>query len=137
VRLERTPDGRRLVVSRRIDAPRDVVWGLLCDTERWTDWGPSVRSVDCPVRYVEVGTTGRVRTPLGWVPFEVTSGGDYRWSWDVAGVPATGHRVEASAEGGCEVSFEVPPLAAPYTVVCERALKRIEVLALDRAGGGN
>jgi hypothetical protein len=133
VRLERTPDGRRLLVSRHVDAPRERVWAIFRDTRRWPEWGPSVEAVDCDVRLVQRGTTGRVRTPLGWVPFEVTGCTDYRWTWSVAGVPATGHRVEAVGPDACRAAFEVPPLAAPYAAVCRRALERIELLALGKA----
>lgn len=128
---ERTPDGRRLVVSRAIPASRETVWEVFRDTELWPVWGPSVRAVDSPVRYVGPGTTGRVRTPLGWVPFEVTTCDRFRWTWDVAGVPATGHRVGSGGDGRCRAAFEVPLLAAPYAVVCRRALRQIELLALD------
>lgn len=130
--IERTPDGRRLVVSRSIGASREAVWDVFRDTELWSVWGPSVRAVDCTDRYVESGTTGRVRTPVGWVPFEVTTCDSFRWAWDVAGVPATGHRVESDGDGACRAGFEVPPLAAPYAVVCRRALRRIELLTLDK-----
>lgn len=133
MRLERTPDGRRLVVSRRIDTPRDRVWDLFRDTERWPEWGPSVGAVECDTRYVDTGTSGRVKTPIGWIPFEVTTCVDYRWTWAVAGVPATGHRVEAVGPDACRAAFEMPPLAGPYAVVCRRALTRLELLALDRA----
>lgn len=137
MRVQQTPDGRRLVVSRSIAASRETVWDVFRDTELWPVWGPSVRAVDCPVRYVETGTTGRVRTPLGWVPFEVTTCDGSRWVWNVAGVPATGHRVESDGTGGCRAGFEVPPLAAPYVVVCRRALRQIELLALgtERTNG--
>ena len=129
--VERTPDGRRLVVSRAIEASRATVWDVFRDTELWPVWGPSVSAVDSSVRYVESGTTGRVRTPLGWAPFEVTTCDGFRWTWDVAGVPATGHRVESDGDGACRAGFEVPPLVAPYAVVCRRALREIELLALD------
>lgn len=48
-----------------------------------------------------------------------------RWSWTVAGVPATGHEV-IPAEGGCRVRFEVPWWAVAYLPVCAVALARIE-----------
>jgi hypothetical protein len=131
-RLEPTPDGRRLVVSRAIEVPADRAFETLRDTETWPDWGPSVRAVDCPTRFVEAGTRGRVRVAAAgvWVPFEVTSCRDYRWTWRVARVPATGHVVEPLAAGRCRVGFEVPPLAAPYVAVCKVALERIEHLLL-------
>ena len=129
--IERTPDGRRVVAAREIDAPRERVWDILTDTEQWPAWGPSVRAVDCDRRYVEAGTTGRVRIPGGvWVPFRVTTCEDYRWTWRVARIPATGHRVDAAGEG-CRAVFEIPLPAAGYAPVCWRALKRIEELATE------
>jgi hypothetical protein len=133
--VERTPDGRRLVVDRVVAADRDAVWDLLCDTDRWPEWGPSVSDVRSSDRIIEVGTSGEVQVAGGpWVPFEITSCGDYRWTWRVAKIPATGHRVDA-VPGGCRVVFEIPLAAAGYAVVCERALSRIERLATGGSHG--
>lgn len=129
VGLRRTPAGRRLVVSRPVAAPAEEVWSLLVDTRRWPDWGPSVTAVECTDREIRAGSTGRVRTPLGvWLPFEVTTRADYRWTWRVAGIPAPGHRVEPR-DAGCVVAFDLHPLAAPYVPVCVVALRRISALA--------
>jgi hypothetical protein len=124
--LERTPAGRRLVVRRAVRAPRDAVWDVLTDTEQWSDWGPSISAVESPERYINAGTRGRVRA-LGavWLPFEITSCADYRWTWDVARLDATGHFV-AEHPAGSVVGFELPVLAAGYVPVCRRACKRIE-----------
>lgn len=128
VGLERTPDGRRLVVSRTIDAPADDAWELLTDTERWTEWGPSVRGVDASQRVIDGETSGRVRLPGRlWLPFQITSCVDRRWTWEIARVPATGHFVEAPGDG-CRVGFELSPLASGYAPVCARALGHIERL---------
>ena len=128
VGLERTPDGRRLVVSRDIDASADDAWRLLTDTERWPEWGPSVRAVEAAERIITDETTGRVRLPGGlWLPFEITSCLDRRWTWTVARIPATGHFVE-ERDGGCRVGFELSVLAGGYAPVCARALGHIEKL---------
>ena len=129
VGIERTPAGRRLTVSRIVDAPADAVWALLTDTARWPEWGPSVAAVDCPPRFIDAGTTGRVKlTGVGlWVPFEIESYADgepRRWTWAVARLPATGHRVDALGDQ-CRVTFEIPVIAAGYAAVCRRALDRI------------
>ena len=124
-RLASTPDGRRIEVRERVAAPRDRVWKTLRDTETWTEWGPSVRAVDAPTRYIERGTEGRVRTVAGiWLPFEVQDCAPYRWTWDVANLPATGHRVEAATDG-CVAVIEVPLLAAAYAPVCRRGLRAL------------
>jgi uncharacterized protein YndB with AHSA1/START domain len=127
--IERTPDGRRLVVRRAVEAPPDVVWSVLTDTERWPDWGPSITAVESPDRYVRAGSRGRVRA-LGtvWLPFEITSCENRRWTWTVARVPATGHFVVTHPTGSV-VGFELSPLAAGYAPVCQRACARIGAIA--------
>ena len=129
VSIERVDGRRRLVVSRVLGAPRETVWELLTDTERWPEWGPSVRAVEATDRYIRAGTTGRIETPVGVsVPFEVTDCREFRWEWDVARLPATGHRVERVGEDRSRVAFELSPLLAGYVPVCKRALDRIEAV---------
>jgi hypothetical protein len=130
VAVELTPAGRRLVVSREIEAPAETVWTLLTDTRWWPVWGPSVGAVevDGDDRTIREGSTGRVRVAGTWVPFRIDRCRDHRWTWRVAGVPATGHRV-APLDGRSRAAFEVPLLAAPYAAVCARALGTIARLA--------
>lgn len=126
VTVERTPEGRQLVVSRRVGATREAAWELLTDTEQWPAWGPTVADVECDSRFIRSGTRGRLKLPFAvWVPFEVTACEDFRWTWQVARIPATGHRIE-EVPGGCRVCFEIPLLGAGYTPVCLRALETIE-----------
>lgn len=131
VDVEQTPDGRRLAVRARVPAAPAAAWDLLVDTTTWPEWGPSVTDVDCATRRIGAESTGRVRLPGGlWVPFRVAAfDPGRRWTWTIARVPATGHRVESlAAPTACRVVFEVPPLAAAYVPVCRRALGRIERL---------
>ena len=117
----------RIEISRRINASPQAVWDLLTDTSRWAEWGPSVLTVACSDRYIQLGSKGRVRTAVGlWAPFTVTEmvSGRY-WSWNVFGVPATGHRVDPLGKETCRLVFEVPVFAAPYAIVCRIALHRI------------
>lgn len=133
VRYARIDGRRRLLVERTVEASVDTVWDLLIDTERWPEWGPSVRAVEAADRRIRRGTTGRVRTPVGvWVPFEITRFEEYRWGWTVARIPATGHRVDPLGADSCRVAFELPVIAAGYAPVCERALGRIDRLATSR-----
>ena len=127
--VERTADGRRLVVRRAVDAPAEAVWDVLTDTQRWAAWGPSITGVDCADRYIERGTRGRIRV-LGavWLPFEITACEGHRWTWDVARIDATGHFVRPHPDGSV-VGFELPVLAAGYVPVCRRACVRIGELA--------
>lgn len=130
VRTERVDGKRRLVADRTVRAPAADVWELLTDTQHWPEWGPSVRAVTTSDRVIEAGTTGRVETPVGIsVPFEVTTCESYVWRWEVARIPATGHRVEPLDDRRCRVAFEIPVLAAGYVPVCRRALERVATLA--------
>jgi uncharacterized protein YndB with AHSA1/START domain len=119
-----------LWTHRTIAADPAAAWALLTDTDRWADWGPTVRGgeLDSPGRF-ETGATGHVRTVTGLaLPFELTEVvPGRRWSWKVAGIPATAHTVEP-ADGGVEVGFGVPFPAAAYLAVCVLALRRIESL---------
>lgn len=117
-------------VSRRVAAPAEDVWALLTDTERWPAWGPSITGVEPAVGGLATGSRGKVRTVLGAaLTYTVTAfePGRY-WSWSVAGIPATGHRV-IPQDGGCLVTFTVPWWAPAYLPVCALALRRIERLA--------
>ena len=127
------------MLSRRriIDAPAAVAWRLLTDTEAWPRWGPSVRAVEAPARFIGDGMRGRVQTPLGlWLPFEVTAWEPERfWHWRVFGVPATGHSLRPLDPGTCEVTFTVPAWAPFYLPVCTAAIRRLDELARTGASG--
>lgn len=117
----------RAEVNRSFHSSCKTIWELLTDTHTWPRWGPSVREVECEHRFVRKGTQGKVKTAAGiWLPFVITG---YEkgcfWSWDVAGIPATGHRVEPLEYGHCLLTFEVPLLATPYAYICKIALDRI------------
>lgn len=124
-----------LDVRRNVEATPEFVWELLTDTLRWPEWGPSVTAVQCGTRYIAGGSRGRVKTALGlWLPFTVTEFIQrHFWAWRVAGIPATGHRVEALGDSRTLVTFEVPAPAAPYLIVCRAALKRIAAIAAREA----
>jgi hypothetical protein len=123
-------EGATLAVGRDVDAPSEATARALRDTRRWPDWSPSVRGVESADRYVETGTAGRVRVAGAWVPFRVTAATRLRWDWEVAGIPATGHRVEryAGEPDRCRTVIEVPLVAAPYVPICRRALDRFAAL---------
>lgn len=118
---------RTFDVASTVNAPAEEVWSLLTDTTRWPAWGPTVSTVTSDTRFVQPGSRGRVRTRIGLsLPFQIIGYVDGRaWSWRIAGVRATGHRVEPLGTDRSRVVFEVPVVAWPYAFVCRRALRRI------------
>ena len=116
-------------VSRRVTASPEVVWALLVDLDAWPSWGPSVAAASLDDDRLRLGSRGTVRTAVGLsLRFEVTEFEEgRRWAWWVAGVPATGHRVDPRPDG-CEVTFDVPRWAPAYLAVCWLALRRIDRL---------
>lgn len=127
-----------LQTELEIAVPAAVAWRLLIDTEAWPAWGPSVRAVDAPVRFIGPGLHGRVQTTPGlWLPFEITEWQAGRhWAWRVAGMPATGHIVAATGAARCRVTFTVPTWAPFYVPVCRVALGRLCDLALAAGRSG-
>ena len=123
-----------LQAAATIQAPATTAWRLLTDTQAWPQWGPSVRAVHSPVRFIEAGTRGRVQTALGaWLPFRVTGWeSDVFWAWSVAGIPATGHRVTPISATTCQVAFTVPAWAPFSLPVCHAALRRLNRLAAGK-----
>lgn len=124
------PSDHTIWIEREIDVPAEEAWDLLVDVGRWPEWGPSVRSAGLDAERLDVGATGWVRTPFGVrLPFEITEfEPGRRWGWKVARIPATDHRVRPLGPDRCAVGFGVPVVAAPYAVVCRRALTSIDRL---------
>jgi hypothetical protein len=125
-----------LAVDRMIAAPSTAAWQVLVDLDAWPHWGPTVSGawLDPPHTELALGATGTVRTSLGFVvPFVVTEFESGRhWTWKVAGIPATRHRVEPVG-GHARVSIGVPWWAAGYLAVCSLALRRIDAMLTNAA----
>ena len=122
-------------VGARVEAPAAAAWAAISRYEHWPTWGPSVTAVDPARGDVAPGAAGHVRGPVGpWIPFRIDDvEPGRRWTWHVAGIPATGHRVEAEGPDACRVVFEVPAWALPYAAVCRLAIPRIARVARDLA----
>ena len=89
-----------------IDAPPDVVWGLMSDIERWPQWTATAESAkrgeDGPLR---TGATARMKivgaSGVGlWIVASLDEGREFVWENRTAGVRSVaGHRVEPDGAG--------------------------------------
>ena len=120
----------KLSVGKRYAVSPVLVWDMITDTTQWPLWGPTVKRVASSERFIYKGATGQVLTAFNvWLPFIVVECEPGRfWSWKVASVNATGHRVQPVGPQACDLWFEVPVIAAPYGLICQLALTRIERL---------
>jgi hypothetical protein len=122
-----------------VAAPQRFAWDELVELSCWPHWGPTVRSarLDDGSGRLYAGATGSVQTSLGlWLPFRVDDwcelGPRHRWSWRVAGVPATEHSVTSTGPLRCRVEMSVPWWAPAYLSVIALALARVRRRAEDR-----
>ncbi|MGE3288463.1 MAG: SRPBCC family protein [Pseudonocardia sp.] len=88
-----------------IDAPPDVVWGLVADVESWPRYISTVRSVtrldEGPLR---VGSSARIQQPgqppAVWTVERLDPGREFSWSTARRGLRMTGtHRVVPDGPG--------------------------------------
>lgn len=130
--------GRRIFVSREVDAPAAEVWTLISEFRHWSRWGPTVRDVTSQASEVGAGVTGQVLTPLGFrLPFVITDVEPGRsWDWKVAGKQATGHTVTQLEGGRSMATFSVYWLLAPYAAVLCWGLRRLAAAAETEAAAG-
>lgn len=123
-------------MCRDIRAPAEEVWSLITEFGLWPEWGPTVKTVRSTQEAVAPAVEGIVVTPLGLaLPFVITEfQPGVSWSWRVAGVTATGHRVIPTGEETCRLEFSVPWPFALYAVVLYVGLSRVKRLAEAQTG---
>jgi Polyketide cyclase / dehydrase and lipid transport len=126
----------RLRLGIDVAAPSELAWRQLSDLDCWPHWGPTVRSarLDDGTRVLSAEATGSVQTALGvWLRFRVEEWREEAtsrsWSWRVAGVPATEHRVMSLGPDRSRVEMTVPWWSASYLAVVAIALRRIRTRA--------
>jgi uncharacterized membrane protein len=102
-------------IERTIDiaAPKDSVWDVLTDVERWPQWTPTMRSVELldetPFR---VGARARIRQPrlpaAVWMVTVLQRQRYFAWENLAPGVRAiAGHRLEATGGNETRVTLSI------------------------------
>ena len=107
--------------SIAIDAPREKVWTVMSDVERWPEWTASVTSVALLAKApFAVGSQARLcqpRLPVAvWTVTACEPEHSFTWQTGVPGVrTVAGHRVEATGSKSTRVTLSISwrgPLAS-------------------------
>ena len=100
-------------IERVIDigAPREQVWAVMSDVERWPEWTASVRSVErLDPGPFSVGSRARVRQPrfpaVIWTVTALEPGRSFEWQSAAPGLTTVGvHRVDAAGDHASRVTL--------------------------------
>jgi len=100
-----------IVSTIEIAAPKQAVWTVLSDVERWPEWTPTMTSVEIlDALPLAVGSRVRIRQPrlpvVVWTVTVLESQRYFEWENAVPGVKAVaGHRVEAAGPARTRVTL--------------------------------
>jgi uncharacterized membrane protein len=87
-----------------IDAPPDVVWRIMSDVERWSEWTASIAKIErLDQGPFAVGSKARVKQPklpvAEWTVTELADGRSFTWEASGPGMTTQGvHRVEGDGD---------------------------------------
>jgi uncharacterized membrane protein len=121
-------------ITIEINAPSDRVWSVMRDIERWSEWTPSITSIErLDTGPFGVGSRALIRQPKSlpakWEVTEMDEGKAFTWVTRRPGVMATARHSIEPAPGGSKASLLLEfsgflgPLVARLTRnLCERYL---------------
>lgn len=103
----------RYETSVRTTADPMQVWTTWMDIEHWSDWTPSIESIERLDRGAfGVGSTARVKQPkmrpMTWKVTESTPGRSFIWAASTAGTNlVAGHFLEPGPNGGATIRLSI------------------------------
>ena len=127
-------------ITVEIPAPPERVWAVLADIERWSEWTPTVTSIERLDRGpLAVGSRARIRQPrlppATWQVSTLQPGRSFTWITRSPGVRVTGeHGVEPTARGTrVLLSLRFSGVLGPLVARLTRGLNQ-RYLALEAKG---
>jgi uncharacterized protein YndB with AHSA1/START domain len=119
--------------SIAIAAPRERVWSVLTDVERWPEWTASMRSVQyAGTDRLTLGARVRIKQPgmpaLVWEVTDLVPQESFSWQARSAGITTLGlHQLAPGAAGGVTVRLglrQSGPLAGLVGLLTARRTRR-------------
>lgn len=95
----------KLENSIHIDAPRETVWSVTEDIDRWSEWTPTVESIQrLDQGSFDVGSTALIKQPgqpeARWIVTSLTRGESFTWESNIRGIRVIATHELASAQNG-------------------------------------
>lgn len=115
--------------SVRSAAPREAIWAIWADVDRWGEWNPNVKWARCDGPFA-AGTTGKLKPTRGPASsFEISElESDRRWVYATR-LPGACLRIEhllgEDAEGRSHITYHARlngPLSAVYSRLMDKPL---------------
>ena len=102
----------KIQVSIKVDRPPEMVWPVLVDVERWSDWTPSIIEVRRMDRSpLDVGSIVRIRQPrlktMDWRVTEFQKGRYFVWETRSPGVLTVASHAIREQDGGSIVDLTI------------------------------
>jgi len=102
--------GRHPSIVADIDAPPELVWGIMAEVARWPEWTKSVASVDLLTPGpLAVGQRVRIKQPKlpagVWTVISLEEGRSFSWETRSPGVVIVGDHIVEKAGAGSRVTL--------------------------------
>ena len=101
----------RFSSSIDIAAPPDRVWSVMRDVERWSEWTPSVTSIELLDGALTVGSRARVRQPrlpaALWEVTDIQEGREFTWVSRAPGILVLARHGVAPVAGGAHATLSI------------------------------
>jgi carbon monoxide dehydrogenase subunit G len=129
----------RFSTSIDIAARPDRVWSVMRDVERWSEWTPSVTSIELLDGALTVGARARVRQPrlpvALWEVTDIQEGREFTWVSRARGILVLARHGVAPVAGGTRatLSIEYSGALGPLLARLTRAIND-QYLALEAEG---
>ena len=118
-------------VTTTIDAPADLVWRVVRDVGKWSDWTPTITEIRVHGGgELKLGSVATVRQPKQpareWTVTELVDGHTFRWTSSGPGLRFSADHTVTTTDGATtvELTFDIAgPLAPVARLLAGKAIR--------------